>query len=331
MTNRIKSIDALRVVAIAAVLLIHTTTRVLEATHYDLVTYGFTLFLNQFARFAVPLFFLISGFVLELTAGSEVNYWEYLKKRFSKIVIPYIFWSLIYYYFVYNQNHTNLIQVFLTGNASYQLYFIPTLCIFYIVYPLLHKIYKFIANPFVLIFLGALQYWLLYQDYFVRHAGSDNPTRIVSLSFFVFLLGIVAAKNKDKLFEFAKKWRYLLAGGAVGAGYYVFMEGRNLYYQIYNIGAIYSQYRPSVLIYTILIGVLLFYVFEKVDLKKLSELAYFVFFIHVIVLEELWKYFGRNFFTLPAFDLLFFASVTGISFGAAYLAHKIPNLSKLTG
>jgi len=327
----IKSIDAMRVIAILAVVLIHTTTRTLEATHYALTGYSWTLFFNQISRFAVPLFFLISGFVLELCSEHEINYLTFLKKRFTKIFIPYIFWSLIYYFFVYTNNHDNLVRVILTGNASYQLYFIPTLCIFYMVFPLFHKIYKFIAHPLILISFGALQFWFLYQDYFIKHAGFDSPQRIATLSFFVFLLGMIAARNKNRLLEFAKKWKYFLAGAAGYAGYYIFTEGKNLYYQIYNIGAIYSQYRPSVFVYTILIGLLFFYVFRNVNLKKLSVLSYFVFFIHVTILENVWRLFSKFVSPNPFFDITFFLTISATSFLIAFLAHKIPHLSKLTG
>src|SRR5690242_5000258 len=94
------TIDVLRLVSILAVLLIHTTTRTLEISHYDLVNNLFTLFLNQASRFAVPLFFLISGFVLEVS-NKPIKYITFLKKRLGKIFIPYIFWSLIYYFLIY--------------------------------------------------------------------------------------------------------------------------------------------------------------------------------------------------------------------------------------
>lgn len=327
----IKSIDAMRAIAILAVVLIHTTTKTLEFTHYNLVNYPWTLLLNQLSRFAVPLFFLISGFVLELSSRPDESYLTFLKKRFMKIFIPYVFWSLIYYYLVYNQNHDNLFHVILTGNASYQLYFIPTLCIFYAIFPLLHKVYKFIANPFILISLGVIQFWLLFEDYFIKHGGSDSPMRIASLSFFIFLIGIVAARNKDRLFEFAKKWKYFLIVSSILAGFYVFEEGKIFYYAIYNISAIYSQYRPSVLIYTTLIALLFYIIFEKVNLKKLSELSYFIFFIHVIVLELSWRMFSKFVSPIPIFDIAFFLTVSGLSVLIAYLAHKIPYLSKITG
>jgi surface polysaccharide O-acyltransferase-like enzyme len=329
--DRVESIDTLRVVAILAVVMIHTTTRVLEATQYNLSQYPWTLFLNQMSRFAVPLFFLISGFVLEISSKHEMSYFSFLKKRFAKIFVPYLFWSLIYYYFVFTNNHDSLVRLILTGSGSYQLYFIPTLCIFYIAFPLLHKLYKYISMPVTLVTLAGLQLWLLYQDYFIKNGGADHPLRIVMMSFFVFLIGIVAARNKEKIFEFAKRYRFPIAAAATYLAYYIFKEGYNLYYKTYNVGAIYSQYRPSILLYTLLIGILFYYLVRNVNLQRFSNLSYLVFFVHVIILDSIWNLFSKFVNPNPIFDVLFFLTVSVVSFLTAFVAHKIPKLNKLTG
>src|SRR5579872_6838550 len=130
------AVDLLRILAILAVVFIHTTTRTLEASRYNIPTLSWTLFLNQIFRFAVPMFFLISGFVLELNYNSKIEYKIYAKKRVSKIFVPYVFWSFFYFLFVYPVWHFSVfslsfIYILITGNSSYQLYFIPVLIIFY--------------------------------------------------------------------------------------------------------------------------------------------------------------------------------------------------------
>ena len=52
------AIDVMRLLAILAVVLVHTTTKTLNATGYDLNAYWWPLLLNQISRFAVPMFFL---------------------------------------------------------------------------------------------------------------------------------------------------------------------------------------------------------------------------------------------------------------------------------
>jgi surface polysaccharide O-acyltransferase-like enzyme len=316
----------------------------LEAAKFDLVGFPVTIFLNQIARFAVPLFILISGFVLETSFNPNLGYISFLKKRFSKIFIPYVFWSVIYYFLVYNQNHDNFLRVILTGDASYQLYFIPTLCIFYLIFPFLHKIYKIISNKWFLILLFLSQVWLLYKDYFVKEFKFDDPIHIAILAYFFFIIGIVAARNKDAINEFVHKWKYYLLSRPIVTALYVFWEGRDRFLATGNYLSYYSQWRPSTLIYTILVGLVSFHLFEKAKLQfsvleKLSRLSFLVFFVHVAVLEVTWSLVGKNLFSLLnpnlfgkiAFDFAFFGVIATISFLLAYLLHKIPGLYRLIG
>ena len=343
MKERIKSIDSLRGVAILAVILIHTTTRVLEASGFNLSAFSFTLLLNQISRFAVPLFFLISGLVLEYSNKKE-SYWSYIKRRFSRIFIPYIFWSLFYYFLIYNQNHDSLVKVFLTGNASYQLYFIPALCIFYLAFPLLHKAYRIISNKLILIFITISQLALQYRDYYIKGFDLDDPIRIVLMSYLFFIIGMIAARNIDKINIFVNKWKKVLPLIAVMSGLYVFLEGWSRYLLTGNYLSYYSQWRPSTLVYTILLGLSLYYIFEHTKLRgsliaKFSEHSFFVFFVHVAILEAVWRTLGENAFGLLndsilrkiIFESAFFLAVTIISFLIARFVHKIPRSQKLLG
>lgn len=343
MKERLKSIDSLRGLAILAVLLIHTTTRTLEASGFNISGFSFTIFLNQISRFAVPLFFLISGFVQEL-GFKEEGYWSFIKKRFSKIFIPYILWSLIYYLLIYNQNHDNFLKVILVGNASYQFYFIPTLCIFYLLFPLLHKLLNFLKKPLILSLLGGVQMYLLFVDYYIKEFVLPDPIHIGILAYFVFILGMLAASNKDKIDRFICKMRVVLPVVSILAGLYVFWEGRGRYLLTGNYLSYYSQWRPSVLIYTVLLGLTLYYFLGGSNrlgsiLAKFSQHSFFVFFIHVAILEWIWRLVGLNLFGKVSanlvgkivFDPIFFGSVALISFVTAYFLHKVPGVKWFLG
>jgi surface polysaccharide O-acyltransferase-like enzyme len=343
-----KSIDSLRILSILAVLAIHTSTRVLEAGGFDLTRFPLAIFLNQIGRFAVPLFFMISGFVLELNAGEKIDYTYFLKRRFGRIALPFVFWSLIYYFFVYSSNRDSLTKVLLTGNASYQLYFIPTLCIYYLTFPVLHKILKFAAKVWLLIFLGGLEGYFLYQDYFVKPYDFSDPIRITILSFFFFIAGMVASHYKEKINIFIHRWKHFLVPATILSGIYVYWEGLSGYKVSGNYFDFYSTWRTSVLVYSVLVGVTFFHLFEKNNEKnnlqfklveKLSNLSFFVFFVHVAVLEFVWSSFGKTLFgvfggTLAGkilFDPIFFGIVALVSFTLAFVFHKIPRLYRLTG
>jgi surface polysaccharide O-acyltransferase-like enzyme len=338
------TVDALRVTAILAVVLIHTTSRTLETTHFALNNAPWPLFLNQISRFAVPLFFLMSGFVLELSYPPVFNFFVYLKKRVNRIFIPYAFWSAFYYLFIYKQHAVSYFRALLSGDASYQLYFIPSLVILYLVFPLVHRWYRWLSHWAALIFLGLVQIVLLYNEYNLNHLRLFYPVAIAFLNFYVFLLGVVASRNWDYLKGIigARK-NFFITATLVLAGY-VFWQGRTRYLETYNYEFFYSQWRPSVMLYTIALACALAYVYDRIRLSvslvdTFSRLSYFVFFVHVAVLEFIWSRAGLwiyqhtevNLAPPVWFDPLFFVSVTAASFLAALIVHKIPHLSRLTG
>lgn len=336
------AIDLLRIVSILAVIAIHTTTKTLEVTNYSLRLIPFTLLLNQLTRFAVPIFFIVSGFVLTLNYHLNENYLSYFKKRINKIFIPYIFWSLIYYFFVYYKGRDlSFLDSLLQGNASYQLYFIPTLIIFYMIFPIIYVFCQHIGNKFFMIFIFLVQIFLLFIDYKVNSIPLFNPARVALLNYFPFVLGIFIARNIEAFNKFVTKWKYVLMFGTFIFGTVVFAEGFYGYMNTHNYLVFYSQWRPSVLLFTVCIGGLFYWVFDKANLdkekiKKIANLSFLVFFIHVLILEILWREVGVRIFDIKYtqnlwWDPIYFIVVTLFSFGIAYLIHKIPKLSKITG
>lgn len=338
-------IDILRIISILAVVVIHTTTKTLATSSFALTKIPWSIFLNQIARFAVPLFFIISGFVLELNYHLHESYLTYLKKRFSRIIIPYVFWSAIYYYLVYNINHgADFFSSLLKGDASYQLYFIPALLIFYLLFPLIHNFCDFLLNKWILILFGLIQLSLLFYDYNIHPLQIYPPIGTALLNFYVFFLGIVLARNQERFKNFINKWKFLLLLGTLIFAFFVFFEGFMGYLKTHNYLTFYSSWRPSVLIYTIFLSGFLYWVFNRNlkfinAIKKLSRLSFFVFFIHVIILETVWSLIGLKLLQMTNgkiiyniwFDPLFFLLVLSISFSIAFIAHKIPYLNKLTG
>lgn len=330
------TIDLLRFVSILAVILIHTTTKTFQITNNDLIHLPITLFFNQAARFAVPLFFLISGFVLELNYSRQLNYWEYLKKRFSKIFIPYVFWSAIYFYLIYPGLNQNLFISLIAGSASYQLYFIPALLVFYFIFPLFHRLIVFFSRRPTLLLLGLIEIGLLYQDYYLQPAQFFYPLKVALFNVFIFIFGMVVAKKSDLLIKVIRAWRWLLLGLTLILADFIFYQSGSLYYKTGNYLFFYSNWRPLVLPYTISLSAVLYYFFNYLKLKpslikSMSGLSFFVFFCHIIVLEKLWPLIDKRFIGAVWYDPVFFLAVALLSFSFAYLSHKIPYLSKLTG
>ena len=87
-------IDYLRVAAIIAVIIIHSTTPFF-AKFQEIGPGAWWLanLLNSAARFAVPLFVMISGALL---LGRDITFNEFYRKRAIRLLPPVIAWNLIY-------------------------------------------------------------------------------------------------------------------------------------------------------------------------------------------------------------------------------------------
>lgn len=93
--SRFQSVDAFRVLAIAAVVLIHTTPFETASSAIGNELDAATI-VNQLARFAVPFFFVISGFFWSRkisSTGDVVGSSLQLSKR---LLVLFCSWSLIY-------------------------------------------------------------------------------------------------------------------------------------------------------------------------------------------------------------------------------------------
>lgn len=82
--NRILFLDYLRVLACFLVIIVHVPE--FSSGIFEKIT-------TYFARIAVPLFFMISGY---LTLPFEVSIKDLFKKRLSRLIFPFLMWSLIY-------------------------------------------------------------------------------------------------------------------------------------------------------------------------------------------------------------------------------------------
>src|SRR5699024_6703715 len=139
-------INFIRAIAALCVVMVHVTS-----ANYSLNEGYFNwllLFLNQIVRFGTPFFAVISGFLLYNQAiEGKYNFKKFVSSRFSKVMIPFIIWSLVYQlmgsfsfsdineleslkYYIYD---------FLLGKSHFHLYFIAVILQFYLLFPIIQK------------------------------------------------------------------------------------------------------------------------------------------------------------------------------------------------
>jgi surface polysaccharide O-acyltransferase-like enzyme len=87
-------ITNLRVLATFSVIVLHVTAGILHkygsATNFNWMVGNIY---DSAVRFCVPVFLMLTGTLL---LGKEIEINDFLKKRFSRILVPFIFWSCIY-------------------------------------------------------------------------------------------------------------------------------------------------------------------------------------------------------------------------------------------
>lgn len=87
-------INYLRVIATVSVIFLHVSAEI--PTLYKKIPddiWWIGNFFDSAVRFCVPLFLMISGALL---LGKKINTTDFLKKRIWRVLLPFLFWSLIY-------------------------------------------------------------------------------------------------------------------------------------------------------------------------------------------------------------------------------------------
>jgi surface polysaccharide O-acyltransferase-like enzyme len=170
-------INNLRVIALFAVVILHTTSPVMEQFHKGpLSVWLVGDFYNSLVRFAVPVFVMISGALL---LNREYTLGDFLKRRLSRIVIPFLFWSLIYIgYMFYNEEIDYSGDVLITikqvlhllkYGSSYHLWYVYMLIGLYLIIPILSKFVRSATENELLYFIGVWFFIMLIdQPYLSR-------------------------------------------------------------------------------------------------------------------------------------------------------------------
>jgi len=296
MNNRIRQFDILRVVATFTVIGIHVTAGYV-------LNYSFAYFCNQLARFAVPLFIIMSGFLLyssDMNRNFELA-GSFYKRRFSKILFPYIIWTVVYclitYYLlrIIPSLSEFLIKVgkdLLWGTAYYHLYFIIIIIQLYLLYPLFRKWIS--LSPFFLLVISFLitliTQTLLYLNMIHIISLPSQYSNLYLSAFpvwmFYFILGMFTANKKDLCEKSLNSKSLLLAFLWVSSLLLLIVDSK--YTSTYG-----SSIRPTVTLYTV---VTYFFIYSLAlrfnniggySLTWLANQSFLIFLMHPTILTIL--------------------------------------------
>lgn len=245
-------------------------------------------FIDSFVRFCVPVFLMITGAVL-LDKDESMSF--FLRKRYKRILIPFIFWNCIYLVIkiLLLPKHINvdfllIYNAFIRG-SSHHFWYIYMILGVYLFIPIIRKwtisAHKNEVIFFLLIWTITLFIPSYFSEYFIdiELIYFSKYLGYIVLGFFIdkFVLN----KTKIVLVGFLI---YFIAGLTIYWLTYFFSEKSGNFFSMF-----YEYLTPNVAVMSI--GIFIFFKFLNIKSNSISYLfdkfSYGIYLVHVLVLKFL--------------------------------------------
>ncbi|WP_338449791.1 acyltransferase family protein [Niallia oryzisoli] len=341
MKERLVYLDWLRVIAITMVVTIHISGGVVQTNYYDGPTNWLAAnFYESISRSAVSLFVMISGAVL-LGDHREHQYKPFFLKRISKLLIPLIGWSVIYYsYQVFADWYPffslkQFIILFLTNGVSGHFWFMYMIIGIYLTVPIINIFIRHANRRDIEYFLILWIYASVLVKWMKFAFGYSFSIELYMVTNYIgyFVLGYYLHH-----FPLKRIWeKAAIALGGIG----IIATFVLTYYDTKAAGGTlqefwYENHAPNVFFSTVGIFLLCKIVFAQQKLgfvfNQISRLSYGIYLVHIlimtilsnqiiIVINELF----HPVLSIP-FNVIIFVLLSGC---VSFVLSKVPLLRKL--
>ena len=348
------SIDLIRVIAILGALFIHLTYPIYaRPDFFGGTTWWLTTVISAFSRISIPLFIILSGYLLLPKNES----WATTQARLvHRLLVPFVFWFGFYLLwdriFFHRTNSLLEIPTLLYQSNTYHLYFLLILTGLYFLLPMLRLIFVHLENHYIKVLLGVgfvagvLMYFVPYG--LIRDQAQFNifTAWVPYLGYFLFG-GFLATKKPP-----APKWliwivlasfltTIALSTYAVG-----FRETTTAWlWRSHGVAFVDEYLSPQIIIFALSFFWLLvslppnFKLLNNLHvsklLRQLAKASFGAYLIHVLVLNVLDFRFGLALDAYPGSLLQYFLIRSSLclilSFGLSWLLLQIPWVKKVFG
>jgi surface polysaccharide O-acyltransferase-like enzyme len=303
---------------------------------------------NAFGRFAVPIFVMLSGYLL---LGRYKNLTDFLTKRFSKIFIPFLLWTIIFilwgnYFGIIPAEKTNpefidILKKILSGGAggSGHLWFIYMLLGLYLFSPIVSRWVVQATDQEVIFFLIVWFVTCTIYPYFEKFLGIkiNFEIRYFSgyLGYFVlgYFLGNLQINLTLKKIGLISLVVFLISWIVTFVGIYFSTVSNNNIYE----SSLFDYLSTSV----ILMSITAFLVFKNllnIEIfptltAQLDKYSYGMYLMHLIPMKTLSRQFQINFKLIhPSIGIATqFILTSIICYIVIFTISKIPKSSWITG
>lgn len=360
----IYELDPLRVCTALGVVAVHVLafTAFLNTSHLGNEIQNAVVVTFHFTR---EVFMFVTAFALVYVySGRPVPLFQFWRKRALGVIFPYVFWTEIY--ILVNVGfgspasflRTSVLDI-LTGNASYQLYYILLTVQLYLIFPFFLTFIRLCARrPWLTLSLSfVLQILLFYADFHLLQTStspfwqaiSNFQDRIVFIYQFYFILGGLTALYFQQVRAFILRYGWAIAGVFVVAlaGLWIhFAVQVNVYKE--SIGYASSVLQPIMVFYSLAIILFILWLVcswtNKAPVQEkprgyrfwhlLADAAFGVYLVHVLILNQLLQWLvpalPTSWFEPFRVFLTWFLAAGGSMLISALLV-KTPVLSRLVG
>lgn len=334
--------DNLRVLAMIAVIIGHVSGPILH--EYGSVsdsTWWIGNIYDSMIRFSIPVFTMLTG-ALMLSKEYELTY--FLKKRFTRILLPFIFWSLIYISieFITKMNNGTQISIIemckfvvlrlLKGGSAVHLWYVYMIIGIYLVFPIINKWIIHSTNKEIIYFLIFCTIGI-----FFRIPVLNELYPKIDLSYFSGYLGyVILGYFLTTKIDYRKKMLplvlFLLGIIATMVGTYIVTKEKGFFYE-----GFYSAFSPTV----ILASIGFFLLIKNWDFKSkiwtktiqfISKYSYGIYLSHFLVLIFLYRIGLDWSFISPIISIPIITTIClVISLCITFVLHKIPITKHVSG
>lgn len=322
-------LDLLRILSALGVVLIHVSAPfVTQNMKLINETFWAANLFNTLGRFSVPIFIIISGYFVLKPIPNLAGFY---RKRFVRILLPFICWAVVYILWSFLFDHTRSSKIWegvLWGKPYFHLWFLGMLMGLYAVAPLLSDLlHRIGTHNFAFVAVGAfiLAMGIDAWDNYAHNRGWIGVWWVSYLGY--FMIGACLRSFGNGL---CCRWRLTLVAILCYAMVFTFtgllFEAKHYVWYFYGYLSITSIVGSIALVNLFRI----IQVPESWILSELSDLTFGIYLIHMIPLSIIKRYWHSSLVDDPYLNILLIALIVFASSAiAVWLLAKVKPIKKL--
>ena len=202
------NLDILRVVSIAAVVMIHVVApyEMTNTFKIDQFQSWIVIMLNDSLFWCVPVLFMVSGALL--LSNRDESMQTFYKKRMNKVLLPTLFWSSLYlaYLYIYKDfSLFNVVGALLKGKPFYHMWFMFAIIGLYIFTPFFRILLDNLDDKqtkWLLVLLFVFSIGHNYLAHYLDNTGTIFSSFLTYLGYFI--LGDWLYRQKSKFVKHSR-------------------------------------------------------------------------------------------------------------------------------